>query len=434
MESDPQASFFITGLIISFLLSALFASIKIVFSSIEKSTIPADDDHLRYYVSKVEEILENWALFSSTIALGRTTANIMFALFCYLYINDLFPYLLFYQSVLFPILFSTIFLSLFAYQIPRAFALRLYRNYFPIVYTGYKIFSWLFLPFASLFNTIHNWLLGLLKYDSKLSFLSEEDQARITEHSDTESLDEEEKEMIRSIFDLGETTVDEIMVPRIDIKGIPANTDLSFILNVIREEGHSRFPIYKESIDSIIGILYAKDILSWLSENEIEKWNLSDLIKKPHFVPVGKKVNDLMGEFKKKHLHIAIVVDEYGGTAGLVTMEDILEEIVGDIQDEYDEEELEVVQIAENVYIIDPHIDLQDLNEELDIIIETEDVDYTTLGGLIYHEYGDVPHENSEFEYDGLKITVLKMDNQRIEKVKVEVLQRPSHPIESNEF
>lgn len=434
MESDPRASFFITGLIISFLLSALFASIKIVFNSIDKSTIPADDDHLRYYASKVEDILENWALFSSTIALGRTAANIIFAVFCYLYTNNLFPNLLLYQSILFPILFSTIFLSLFAYEIPRAFALRLYRNYFPIVYTGYKIFGWLFLPFASLFNIIHNWLLSILKYDSKLSFLSEEDQARITEHSDTESLDEEEKEMIRSIFDLGETTVDEIMVPRIDIKGIPADTDLTSILNVIREEGHSRFPIYKESIDSIIGILYAKDILSWLSENDIEMWNLSDLLKKPHFVPVGKKVNDLMREFKKKHLHIAIVVDEYGGTAGMVTMEDILEEIVGEIQDEYDEEELEVVQIAENIYIIDPHIDLQDLNDELEISIETEEVDYTTLGGLIYHEYGDVPHENSEFEYDGLKITVLKMDNQRIEKVKVEVLQRPSKPIESNEF
>jgi putative hemolysin len=434
LESDPRASFFITGLIVSFLLSALFASIKIVFNSIDKSTISADDDHLRYYASKVEDILENWALFSSTIAIGRTAANIIFAVFCYLYTKHLFPNLLLYQSILFPILFSTIFLSLFAYEIPRALALRLYRNYFPVVYTGYKIFGWLFLPFASFFNVIHNWLLSILKYDSKLSFLSEEDQARITEHSDTESLDEEEKEMIRSIFDLGETTVDEIMVPRIDIKGIPADTDLTSILNVIREEGHSRFPIYKESIDSIIGILYAKDILSWLSENDIEMWNLSDLLKKPHFVPIGKKVNDLMREFKKKHLHIAIVVDEYGGTAGMVTMEDILEEIVGDIQDEYDEEELEVVQIAENVYIIDPHIDLQDLNDELDITIETEEVDYTTLGGLIYHEYGDVPHENVEFEYDGLKITVLKMDNQRIEKVKVEVLQRPSNPIESNEF
>ncbi len=434
MESDPSASFFVTGLIVSFLLSTLFSSIKIIFNSIDKNTIPADDDQLRYYASKVEMILENKALFNSTVSFGKTIANVLFAIFSYLFINHLFTGLKLYQSVLLPLLFCAIILSLLAYQIPRAFALKFYRSYLPFVYTIYRMFSWLYLPFASSLNGIHIWLLKVLKYDRKLSFLSDEEQARISEQSDTESLDEEEREMIRSIFDLGETTVDEIMVPRIDIKGISEDTDLTSILNIIREEGHSRYPVYKENIDSIIGILYAKDILSWLSENDIEKWNLSDLIKKPHYVPVGKKVNDLMREFKKKHLHIAIVVDEYGGTAGLVTMEDILEEIVGEIQDEYDEEEMEVVQIAENVYIIDPHIDLQDMNEEIEINLKTEDIDYTTLGGLIYHEYGDVPHENSEFEYDGLKITVLKMDNQRIEKVKVEVIQRPSKPVENNEF
>lgn len=434
MEGDPSVSFFVTGLLVTFLLSMLFSSIKIIFSSIDKNTIPVDDENLRYYASKVEDILENRALFNSTVSFGRTVANVLFAILCYMFSRYLFPNLVLYQAILFPFLFSAIVLSLFAYEIPRAFAMRFYRSYFPVAYSTYKIFSWLFLPLASLFNWIHNWSLSFLKYDKKLSFLSAEEQARITESSDTESLDEEEREMIRSIFDLGETTVDEIMIPRIDIKGVSEDSDLTSILNIIREEGHSRFPVYKETIDSITGILYVKDILSWLSENDISNWNLSDVLKKPHYVPVGKKVNDLMREFKKKHLHIAIVVDEYGGTAGLVTMEDILEEIVGDIQDEYDEEEMEVVQIAENVYIIDPHIDLQDLNDELDINVETEDVDYTTLGGLIYHEYGDVPHENTEFEYEGLKITVLKMDNQRIEKVKVEVLRRPSKQVEENEL
>ncbi len=434
MEGDPSASFFVTGLLVTFLLSMLFSSIKIIFSSIDKNTIPVDDENLRYYASKVEDILENRALFNSTVSFGRTVANVLFAILCYMFSRYLFPNLVVYQTILISFLFSAIVLSLFAYEIPRAFAMRFYRTYFPVAYSTYKIFSWLFLPLASLFNWIHNWLLTLLKYDKKLSFLSDEEQARITEPSDTESLDEEEREMIRSIFDLGETTVDEIMIPRIDIKGISEDSDLTAILNIIREEGHSRFPVYKETIDSITGILYVKDILSWLSENDITNWNLSDVLKKPHYVPVGKKVNDLMREFKKKHLHMAIVVDEYGGTGGLVTMEDILEEIVGDIQDEYDEEEMEVVQIAENVYIIDPHIDLQDLNDELDINIETEDVDYTTLGGLIYHEYGDVPHENTELEYEGLKITVLKMDNQRIEKVKVEVLRRPSKQVEESEL
>jgi CBS domain containing-hemolysin-like protein len=206
------------------------------------------------------------------------------------------------------------------------------------------------------------------------------------------------------------------------------------VLKIIKEEGHSRFPVYKDNIDSIIGILYAKDILSWLAENDIDKLKLKDVVKKPHYVPIGKKVNDLMKEFKVKHIHLAIIVDEYGGTAGIVSMEDILEEIVGDIQDEFDEDEKEVVQISNNIYVIDPHIDLYDLNEELDVNLEIEEVDYTTLSGLIYHEYGDVPQEGTVFEYNGLRISVIKMDNQRIEKVKVEVLQRPANSVEVDTF
>jgi len=422
LDSDPSISLYIAGLIFSFLLSALFASVKIVFNSINQSTISTDDDLLRYYSSKVESILGNWVILNSTVAFGRTVANTLFAILSYSLCIKLFPQLPFYQSILYPLAFSIIMLQLFAYVLPRAIALRFYRNYFSVIYIGYKIFNWMFLPFASLFSLLQQWLLGLFKYDRKLAFLSDQDKARITEEGDKEALDDEEKEMIQSIFDLGDTTAEEIMVPRIDIIGLSDKATLPEVLAIIRDEGHSRFPVYVETIDSITGVLYAKDILSWLAENDPSTWHMQTLIKRAHFVPVGKPVNDLMREFKQKHLHMAVVVDEYGGTAGLVTMEDILEEIVGDIQDEYDEEELEIVQISENVYIADPHIDLQDLNDELGISLDTEDVEYTTLGGLIYHEYGDMPAEGCNFEYEGLRLTVLKMDNQRIEKVKVELM------------
>jgi len=434
LDSDPSISMYIAGLVFSLLLSALFASIKIVFNSINKSDISVDDDLLRYYASKAESILQNWAILSSTVALGRTIANTLFSIITFGLFLYLFPNLSILKSFLFSLIISVAFLSLFGYVLPRSIALRFYRSYFTVIYAGYKIFNWMLLPFSVLLNSIQNWLQSIFKYDKKLAFLSDEEQARISENDDSDSLAEEEKEMIRSIFDLGETTVEEIMMPRIDIKGIQEDVDLPTILNIIRDEGHSRFPVYKETIDSITGILYVKDILSWLSEHDSKSWDLQALLKKPHYIPLGKHVNHLMREFKQKHLHIAVVVDEYGGTAGIVTMEDILEEIVGEIQDEYDEEELEVVKIDENTYIIDPRIDLQDLNEELDISIDTEDVDYNTLGGLIYNEYGDVPEENSEFDFDGLKITVLKMDNQRIEKVRIEVLDRTAGGDESQDF
>jgi putative hemolysin len=148
---------------------------------------------------------------------------------------------------------------------------------------------------------------------------------------------------------------------------------------------------------------------------------------------MSKKVDGLMREFKKDHIHIAVVVDEYGGTAGIVTMEDILEEIVGEIHDEYDLEEKPIVQIAKNLYRIDPHIDLTDLSEKFNIILAPEDADYTTLSGLIYHECGTIPSENTEFEFNGVRIKVLKMDNQRIEKVQIEILPKPVSPSESAE-
>ena len=430
MESDPSVTFLIVCLVITFLLSSFFAIVKIVFNSVNNSQVSTDEGYLKAYGERIENLLERQPQFANIVTIGRVFSSTLFSITVFLLFRIIFPENRLYTITAISFAVSSATLILFTNEIPRAFALRFYRGYLPYCYIIYRMTSWFLLPFSALSHGLHKWLLSLLKYDKKFSFLTEEEQARIIE--DTESLNEEEKEMIRSIFDFGETTVDQIMVPRIDIKGLESDCDLHTILKMIREEGHSRIPVYKDTIDSIAGILYSKDILSWLSENKADDFNLSGLLKKPHFVPAGKKVNDLMREFKKKHIHIAIVVDEYGGTAGLVTMEDILEEIVGDIQDEYDEEEREVIQLSETEYLIDPHTDIHDLNDDLNLKLDLENVDYNTLGGLIYHEYGDVPQENTSFEHNGIKITILKMDNQRIEKVKLELLKRSdSEQIES---
>ena len=422
MDVDPAGAIYITGLICTFILSAFFSVIKIVFSSAEKSAA-GDDERMRYYASKISAVLKNRASLSSTVAAGKTLSNAAFAVIAFNYHGVLFPNAATAQRWGVPLAFSFFALTLFSHYIPRAFALTFYSSYVAAAFYVYSLLSWLLTPFTWFFSATQSAILKLLKYDEKLAFLSDEDKARIAAgDGDTEALNEEEREMIRSIFDLSETTVDEIMLPRINVTAVDINTDLRSLLTIIREHGHSRIPVYRETIDQITGILYVKDILSWLSEHTPAEWDLSSIVKKCHYVPMGKKINDLMKEFRLKHLHLAIIVDEYGGTAGIVTMEDILEEIVGDIQDEYDEEETEVVQIDDNTYLVDPQIDLHDLNDELNINIDDEG-DYNTLGGLIYHEYGDVPQENTQFEYSGLRITILKMDNQRIEKVKVEILQ-----------
>ena len=421
MEGDPSLLILISLLTVFFVVSAVFSVVKIVFTSFVSASIPADDEYLRYLVSKTETILENRSIFNNTVSFGRTFSNIGFSLLSLVIVSELFPYLYFYQKILISLLFSLLVLTLFAYDVPRAMAKPFFRRFFSVCYYVYKISGWLFLPLVSLFSAIHQQFLKLYKYDERLAFLTDKEKARFDEENRGSPLENEERVMIRRIFSLPEKCVDEIMVPRIDIRGIDLDTPIETVLRFIREEGHSRLPVFRETIDSIVGFLYVKDLVGWLSEHREDEWNINLLLKKPLYIPAGKKVNDLMRDFKKKHMHIAIVVDEYGGTAGLVTMEDILEEIVGDIQDEYDEEEKEIIKISEKGFLVDPHIDIEDLNTELGIHLEPDNADYNTLSGLIYDKYGDIPQEKASFDYEGLHITILKMDNQRIEKVKIEI-------------
>lgn len=434
MESDPSLTLLLISLSFTFVLSSIFSVVKIVFYSIHSASIPADNEYLRFSASKVEAILQNEVLFKSTVSFGRTFANVAFTVFMVQLVSIVFPQMSLFKQCGSAIGISLFLLTFFANNLVSVLAKPFYIALFSITYTTYKVFGWLFLPLVALFSVLHSALLKVFKYDERLAFLSEEEKARIAEKNGDDTLESEEKEMIRGIFDLSETTVEEIMVPRINMIGIEKGTPLTTILQIVREEAHSRLPVYKNTIDSIIGILYVKDILSWLSEHSTEEWHVDKLIKKPFYVPVGKKVNDLMHDFKRKHMHLAVVVDEYGGTAGLVTMEDILEEIVGDIQDEYDQEEKEVVKTGENSYQVDPHIDIDDLNDELGIHLEIGDAEYNTLSGLIYHKLGAVPHENASLDFDCLHITVLKMNNQRIEKVKVEVRYKNGVPKDSATF
>lgn len=434
MDSSPTAIYLITGIVASYLVSLFFSCVKIVFLSMGNAGPSSDNEDQKLYSLEVENIFKNRSMLSCTVSIGKTIANSSFSVFVFLLITRYLEAQSITWQIVLSVLISFFSLSLLGHEIPRAIALKHYRFFFNPFFILYKIFHLLLYPFSILFTSIHKSILGFLKYNEKYAFLTDEEKARITETDDSESLDEEEREMIRSIFDLGETTVDEIMVPRIDVKALPINSDLDSVLKMVREESHSRIPVFKETIDSIIGILYTKDIISWLSEHEPQEWDLGKIIKKAHYVPVGKKVNDLMGEFKLKHIHIAIVVDEYGGTAGVVTMEDILEEIVGDIQDEYDEEEQEIIKVSESTYMVDPHIDLHDLNETLKLNLELKDSYYNTLSGLIYHEYGDVPQEGTQLELEYVKITITKMDNQRIAKVKIDISATNKKESESDSF
>lgn len=433
MEGDPSTIIQIVLLGLSFFFSLVFSTVTIVFKSVIAGPVSVDDEYMRYHASKIEAIMENGNNFSTTVLFGRVLGNATFTLCAFLLFSTFYPYADSLKRALIPLGASFLVLTLFSCNIPRALAKRFYRPFISFNLTVYNLTAWIFLPLVALYVFIHERLLKLVSYDERLAFLSDEEKAQISEENGS-ALDEEEREMIRRIFNLNEKTVDEIMVPRIDIQGFDLNTPVESILKMINDEGHSRLPVFKETTDSIVGILYVKDIVRWFSEHGNSEWNITKIIKKPLYIPMGKKVNDLMRIFKKQHMHFAIVVDEYGGTAGIVTMEDVLEEIVGDIQDEYDEEEKQVVKVSDNSYIIDPSVDIRELNEELDLNLDLEGIEYNTLSGLIYQEYGDVPQENTSFEYEGLRFKILKMDNQRIEKVRIDRAGRADVASDSVKF
>ena len=228
-------------------------------------------------------------------------------------------------------------------------------------------------------------------------------------------IEKDESEMIHSVFEFGDTMAKEIMVPRVDMLSLEVNTPLVEAVDKLLETGYSRVPVYEEQIDNIIGLLYTKDMLQvWRSGNQIT--SLRSLLRTARFIPETKKVDELLDEMQAARMHIAIVVDEYGGVAGLVTLEDIIEEIFGEIQDEYDDSEEELwQQVSPNEYIFDGRIPLEEINELFGTHLPTEDAD--TIGGLIFARIGSVPHEGDTLEEDGVILTVEALHERRVHQV-----------------
>lgn len=230
---------------------------------------------------------------------------------------------------------------------------------------------------------------------------------------------EKEQELMDSIIDFSDKIVREVMVPRIDMVCVEMSADLSTVFEELKKAGHSRIPVYEEKIDNILGLLYAKDLLVHLSKDE-NSFELKSILRKPYFVPEYKRIDELLREFQANRVHMAVVVDEYGGTAGLVTIEDIMEEVFGEILDEYDKEALLVRKLDDGSYILDARIPIDDLN----VLLGTsfEDVGFESLGGMVYQLMGKIPRQHETAELSGYRFTVEQVRAQRILYVKVEPL------------
>ncbi len=239
----------------------------------------------------------------------------------------------------------------------------------------------------------------------------EEDEANY------EHLNAIEKDMIKGVVELADTSVKEVMVPRIDVVFVSLDTTISEAIQILINCGHSRVPVYNETIDNVSGILYAKDLLKYFVSGADNSVKLEKIIRKPFFIPESKKLDSLLIEFKRKKVHIAVAVDEYGGVSGIVCMEDIIEEIVGEIQDEFDNEDEEILKIGDNTYICDARINIEDLNQEIDTDIPAEEFD--TLGGWVFALFGKIPVKYEKVSVENLDFIIQEVDGHKINKIKI---------------
>jgi len=261
-------------------------------------------------------------------------------------------------------------------------------------------------------GTLFRWLrsaIGLNRTPMEIQQVLDESEVRGL-------IDQDEGEMIEGIFELKQTVAREIMIPRTSIVGAPTDTTQQEILSTIIESGHSRIPIYQDNIDHIVGILYAKDLLPLWLDGE-QEFCLDRIVREPYFVPETKRIKDLLEELRTKKSHLAVIVDEYGGTAGIVTIEDIIEEIIGEIRDEYDVEEEPFLPQEDGSVLVSARVNIYDFEERFGITIPKEG--YDTLGGFIIHLLGRVPKKGEEIRYEGLCLRVHGADQKRITRMLV---------------
>ncbi|MDP2935885.1 MAG: hemolysin family protein [Dehalococcoidia bacterium] len=271
-------------------------------------------------------------------------------------------------------------------------------------------------------------LLGGGRGKTHLPFVTEDEiRAYVDAGEEEGALESDEADMIYGILDLEKKRAHEIMVPRTDMVAIEMDAPLQEALELVVRHGYSRVPLFQDSLDNVTGILYAKDLLKHLASGQSQP-SIKDLAKEPVFVPESKRVDELLQELLQRRVHMAIVVDEYGGTAGLVTIEDLLEEIVGEIQDEYDREEPQVQHVSEGEAILDGRVSIADLNELFDIEIPSDEFD--TVGGLVIHQLGKMPSTGDSVSWDNLSLVIMATSGRRIKKVKVTTLPVEAEAVE----
>jgi putative hemolysin len=426
------AAFELGFIVILVLLNGVFSATEIALVTIRRSRIQQLIDEGHRGAVRVQRLKEKPGRFLAVIQIGINFLGFLASAFAAVsLVEDMETWLAQFGALagaagaLALILVTgllTIFTIIFGELVPKQIGLAHAERVAMSTSRLIEVLGVLFAPLVAFLTWVTHHVSRLFGADvaAEDRISSEELRLIIEQGGEQGILEAEEEQMIHAVIELGDQRIHEVMVPRIAMVTLAATATFEDAIDTVIEEGHSRIPVYESSVDEIVGILYAKDLLPFLKTGDAERPALRMLLRTPVFVPESMSVDDLLHELQRRKVHIAIVLDEYGGTAGLVTIEDLLEEIVGEIQDEYDEEEPMIVELSDDEARVDGRAAVDDLGTLFDTDLALEDDDeYDTVGGLIYHRIGGVPKPGDQVSVDGLTLTVETTDGRRVGKVLV---------------
>lgn len=435
MDPDSLVKLFIALLIVllnGFFVAAEFSIVKVRYSQIQLKAAEGNA-----MAKQAEHIIKNLDAYLSATQLGITLASLALGWVgesaLHHIIEDLFRYFQWNAepatittlSLVLSFLLITVMHIVFGELVPKSIAIRKSEPTTLFISAPLRLFYNIFRPFIWSMNGISNAFLRLIKINPASEHdihSTEELQLLVKQSADGGEIQEENYEIIKNAFDFTDHSAKQIMVPRQNIQSIDIEDGIEDIISKLMDCGYSRIPVFENSIDNIIGILYTKEIIREYirRKGNISHDDLRGLMREAFFVVGSKKISDLLKVFQQKKQHLAIVIDEFGGTEGIITLEDILEELVGEIQDEEDDEANIVDNVAENTYWVQSINPLDEINEFLPEVLQlSEEGEYNTLSGFIMHELADIPEENQEFRIGNYQFKILKMNNKSVELVEL---------------
>lgn len=424
-------------IVLGLLFSALFSGSEVAFFSLVKQKDLLTESDLEGTKDRlIIRMLERPRRLLATILIGNTFANIIASVLAAVVAGNLVAYFGLSEFLVYfiEVIVLTFMILILSEITPKIIAI---NNPLQVARRMSRFIYVLFTLLKPLSSVIANSTLSLEERLPKPSSrMTTEDLMTMAEVSEQEgSIKSDEREIIENVIEFGSTTVREIMTSRVNIVAISTGSSLDEVLSLIREKGLSRMPIYENDLDNILGVIHSKDVLPYIN-SDIERTTINwrTIARKALFIPSTKKLDDLLRDFQQEKTHIAIVVDEYGGTEGLVTLDDILEEIIGNISDEYDESEEQLfTKFKSGVYIFDARIDLDDMEDILDCELTSDEDEYETLGGLVYHLTERIPNVGERVYYQNLELTIHSIQNNRVRKLRVKVKDQPHSPKEHHQ-